>query len=69
LAHSPPHRWQTSAQAAQLTLELSLARVIAAAASEKISAQSMSRAMQRAIILTFSSCRQAVAQCSQASMH
>jgi len=50
--HSSAHRWHTSAQAAQMTFELSLARLIAAAASAQISAQSMSSAMQRAIILT-----------------
>lgn len=41
---------------------LSLLRAMAAAANWHSAAQSMSSAMQRAIIFTLSSCRQALAQ-------
>jgi hypothetical protein len=58
-----------------MALEFSLARAMAAAASAQICAQSISIAMQRAIILTSGSCRQdaaqwlhAIAQALQASM-
>jgi hypothetical protein len=46
-----------------------LSRAIAAAASWQMAAQSMSNAMQAAIIFTSSSCRQAAAQWLQASAH
>jgi hypothetical protein len=62
LAHSSPQAWHTSAQAAQIARAFSLPRAMAAAATAHSSAQSMSRAMQRAIIFTSSSCRQAAAQ-------
>jgi hypothetical protein len=61
-AHSSPHAWQMSAQAVHSSRAFSLPRAIAAAARAQISAQSMSSAMQRAIILTSFSCRQALAQ-------
>jgi len=50
-----------SARSADLAA-FSLPRAMAAAASAQICAQSTSSAMQRAIIFTSSSCRQAAAQ-------
>jgi hypothetical protein len=51
-----------SAQTRQIALAKSLPRAIAAAASWQMAAQSMSSAMQRAIIFTSGSFRQALAQ-------
>ena len=58
-----------SAHKAQIAFAFSLPRAIAPAARRQITAQSMSSATHRAIIFTSSSCKQAVAQWSQASAH
>jgi hypothetical protein len=54
-AHSSPQASQIVAHVAQIWEANSLRRAIAADASWQIAAQSMSRAMQRAIIFTSSS--------------
>jgi hypothetical protein len=69
LEHSSPHAWQICAHAAHIAFADSLARAIAAAATAQMSAQSMSSAMHRAIILTSCSWRQDEAQWLQASAH
>lgn len=66
-SHSCAHNSQICAQKAQKTLALSLARLMADAATSQAWAQSMSSAMQRAIILTSCSCRQDAAQWLQLS--
>jgi hypothetical protein len=65
LAHSLPQAPQTIAQIAQSSRAKKLSRVIQIAARRQISAQSRSRRMQSAIILTSSSAKHAVAQRSQ----
>lgn len=62
LSHSSAHIWQTDAQTRQKSFALSLSRDMAAEARWQIAAQSMSSAMQRAIIFTSSSSKQAEAQ-------
>jgi hypothetical protein len=68
-AHSSPHVSQMFAHSAQMSRAHSLLRAIAPEANPQISAQSMSRAMQRAIDFTSGSCRHAVAQWWHAVAH
>ena len=68
-AHSAPHASHTSAQSWQTRSANSDPRAISRAAKEQMSAQLRSSSMHRVIILTSSSCRHAVAQCSHASIH
>jgi hypothetical protein len=67
LEHWSPQAWQMSAQRWQIALAFSLSRAIKLAARRHIWAQSISVAMQRAIIFTSCSCKQDAAQKSQAS--
>jgi hypothetical protein len=62
VAHSSPHALQISAHSRQMAPACSLPRAIAAAANWQMATQSMSSAMQRAIIFTSSSARQDAAQ-------
>jgi len=66
-SHSPEHASQISEQRAQIAAAFSLSRAMYPAARRQSCAQSMSRAMQRAIALGSSSARHAAAQWSQAS--
>ncbi len=69
LAHSAPHASHTSAHRAQARSANGEPRAISRAANEQVSAQLRSSSMHRVILSTDSSCKQAVAQCSHASMH
>lgn len=69
LAHSSPQASQICAHVPQTDFANVLPRAMKPAAIRQTAAQSISKAMQFAIIFTSSSCRQAVAQWSQASAH
>lgn len=66
-AHSLAQASQSSAHIAQTLLEFALLRDMTEAAKEQACAQSISSAMQRAIILTSDSCKHEAAQSLQAT--